>query len=210
MNDASGRSATGTPVRSRWNHNIHHLGILLDALPADCRRVLDVGCGDGLLTRALAERGLDVVALDIDAGAVATTRAEVADLEGVEVIEGDVLDPDLDLGTFDAVLSVAALHHLPLEEGLRRLSELVAPGGVLGIVGLATSRSVWDLGHDLLGSVADRVLRRRHGWSEVTVPTKRPRQSYSRVLRVAALMLPGCRYRRHVLFRYSLVWTRPG
>ena len=194
----------------RWNHNIHHHGILLDALPADCRRVLDVGCGDGLLTRALAERGLEVVALDADADAVAATRAEVADLEAVRVVEGDVMDPDLDLGTFDAVLAVASLHHLPLEDGLRRLSDLVAPGGVLGIVGLASSRSAWDLGHDLIGSVATRVLRRRHGYSEVTAPTKRPRQSYSRVLRVATLMLPGCRYRRHVLFRYSLVWTRPG
>lgn len=194
----------------RWNHNIHHHRILLDALPDDCRRVLDVGCGDGLLARELGEGGREVVALDSDASAAAAARAEVSDLEGVEVVEGDVMDRDLDLGTYDAVLAVAVLHHLPLEDGLRCLSELVAPGGTLGIVGLASSRSAWDLGHDVVGSVASRVLRRWRGYSEVTVPTTRPRQSYSRVLRVATLMLPGCRYRRHILFRYSLTWTRPG
>ncbi len=194
----------------RWNHNIEYYDVLLRAVPDGCRRAIDVGCGDGLLTRALAERGIQVVALDVDDHSVASTRAEVAGLAGVEVVQGDVMDPDLDLGTFDAVLSVATLHHLPLEEGLRRLSELVGPGGVLGIVGIATSRSLWDLVHDAAGAVVGRVRRARRGWWEVTAPTVRPDRSYSRILRVATLLLPGCRYRRHLLFRYSLVWTRPG
>lgn len=197
-------------ARLRWNHNIHVSRVLLDALPDDCRRVLDVGCGDGLLTRALAERGLAVVALDIDPDAVATTRAETEGLDGVEVTLGDVMDPDLDLGSFDAVLSIATLHHLPLHDGLERLAGLVEPGGVLGIVGLATSRSVWDLGHDAVGVVATRVIGRTRNRWEITAPIAKPRESYSRVLRAAATMLPGCRYRRHLLFRYSLIWTRPG
>lgn len=195
---------------ARWNHNVEQYEVLLRALPPHCSRVLDVGCGDGLLTRAVAERGIPVVALDVDAGSVAATRAEVADLDDVEVVQGDVMDPDLDLGIFDAVLSVATLHHLPLEDGLRRMSELVAPGGVLGVVGIARSRSLWDLAHDAVGAVLARVRRRRRGWWEVTAPTRRPTTSYTRVLRVATLLLPGVRYRRHLLFRYSLVWTRPG
>ncbi|MGI8938349.1 MAG: class I SAM-dependent methyltransferase [Iamia sp.] len=193
-----------------WNHNVQYYDRLLKALPDDCRRVLDVGCGDGLLTRALAERGLTVVALDPDPASVATTRAEVAGQARVEVVEGDVMDPDLDLGTFDAVLAVASLHHLPLDDGLRRLSALVAPGGLLGVVGLARSRSMWDVLHDAVGSVVSRVLRRRRGWSNVSAATVDPDRSYSRVLRVATLLLPGCHYRRHLLFRYSLLWTRPG
>lgn len=193
-----------------WNHNVQYYDRLLKALPDGCRRVLDVGCGDGLLTRALAERGLIVVALDLDPASVATTRAEVADLTRVEVVEGDVMDPDLALGTFDAVLAVASLHHLPLDDGLRRLSSLVAPGGLLGVVGLARSRSMWDVLHDAVGSVVGRVLRRRRGWSAVSAVTVDPDRSYSRVLRVATLLLPGVHYRRHLLFRYSLLWTRPG
>ncbi len=197
-------------TESRWNHNVQYYDVLLRALPEDCRRVLEVGPGDGLLTRALAERGLRVVAVDVDVQSVATTKGEVEGLAGVEVVEGDVMDPSLGLGEFDAVVSVATLHHLPLEDGLRRLSELVAPGGVLGIVGIARSRSLWDLGHDAVGAVWTRVQRRRRGYWEVTAPMVRPQQSYSRVLRVATLLLPGCRYRRRVLVHYSLIWTRPG
>ena len=37
----------------RWNHNIAVQQVLLDALPAEPGRVLDVGCGDGVLTEAL-------------------------------------------------------------------------------------------------------------------------------------------------------------
>jgi hypothetical protein len=80
---------------------------------------------------------------------------------------------------------------------------------VLGIVGLARSRSVWDVAHDAVGVVASRVQRRRHGWWEHSAAMTDPTRSYTDVLRAATLLLPGCRYRRHVLFRYSLVWTRP-
>jgi 2-polyprenyl-3-methyl-5-hydroxy-6-metoxy-1,4-benzoquinol methylase len=37
------------PIQDRWNHNIHYHPVVLDALPPDCERVLDVGCGEGLL-----------------------------------------------------------------------------------------------------------------------------------------------------------------
>lgn len=206
-------SAPGGPredERPAWNHNIAYYDRLLEALPEGCDRVLDVGCGEGRLTHALAERGVAVVALDVNPDSVTSTRTLVTGQDRVEVVEGDVMDPELELGIFDAVLTVAALHHLPLEDGLRRLSMLVAPGGVLGVIGLAQSRSLWDLAHDAVGFVATRVLRRRRQVVEVRAPIVVPRTSYSRVLRVATLMLPGVRYRRHVLFRYSLVWTRPG
>ena len=36
---------------------------------------------------------------------------------------------------FDAVFSIAVLHHLPLEAGLERMKQLTSPGGVVGVVG---------------------------------------------------------------------------
>lgn len=199
----------GAPA-GRWNHNIAHHGVLLDAVPPGCERALDVGCGDGLLTRALADRARQVTAIDVDPASVASTRREVDGLTNVTVIAADVLTHPFEPGSFDAVLSVATLHHLPLEAGLRRLAELVAPGGVLGIVGLARTRGLWDLAFDGVGAVATRVHRRRRGYWEHSAAIVDPRSSYTEVLRMAALLLPGCRYRRHPLFRYSIVWTRPG
>lgn len=200
---------TRSAAVARRDHNIAYHDVLLSTVPDGCRRALDVGCGDGILTRALADRAGHVVGLDIDPTVAALARAEVADVGNVEVVVADVMDADLEPGAFDAVLAVASLHHLNLEDGLRRLAELVAPGGVLGVVGLARSRSLWDLAHDAVGFVASRVQRRRHGRWTHSAPLVDPTRTYTDVLRVATLLLPGCRYRRHLLFRYSLVWTRP-
>ena len=52
---------TGAPY---WNTNVaRHAGILRE-VPAGSRTALDVGCGDGLLTRRLAERVPDVLGID--------------------------------------------------------------------------------------------------------------------------------------------------
>jgi 2-polyprenyl-3-methyl-5-hydroxy-6-metoxy-1,4-benzoquinol methylase len=197
-----------TPVGERWNRNIHHHGLLLDALPDPCGRALDVGCGDGTLTWALADQAASVLAIDADAPSVERTRALLAGREHVTVDQADVMTADLAPGSFDAVLAVAVLHHLELRAGLIRLASLVAPGGVLGIVGLARSRSGYDLAFDAAGLLSTYVLRPRRMWV-IDAPTSDPRETYTDVLRTATLLLPGVRYRRHPLFRCSLVWARP-
>jgi 2-polyprenyl-3-methyl-5-hydroxy-6-metoxy-1,4-benzoquinol methylase len=198
-----------TPVDERWNRNIHHHGLLLDALPDPCGRALDVGCGDGTLTWALADRAASVLAIDVDAPSIARTAELVAGREHVRVAEADVMtSPLVEPASYDAVLAVAVLHHLGLRPGLIRLASLVAPGGVLGIVGLARSRSGYDLAFDAAGVIDTYVLHPRKMWM-IEAPIKDPRETYTEVLRTATLLLPGVRYRRHPLFRYSLVWTRP-
>ena len=47
-----------------WNHNVHYQPVILRGVPADCTRALEVGCGDGLLARRLAERCAEVTAID--------------------------------------------------------------------------------------------------------------------------------------------------
>ncbi len=200
-----------TPVDERWNHNIALHPLLLGAVPDPCPRALDAGCGDGVLTWQLADRAGQVVAVDLDEGAVDRTRDVVAGRENVEVRRLDLMDPDaLEEASFDAVLSIATLHHLDLRAGLTRLAALVAPGGVLAVGGLARSRSGYDLAFDATGFVSTRVnwVRRGGVWL-VQAPIQDPKETYTQVLEQATMLLPGVRYRRHALFRYSLVWTRP-
>jgi hypothetical protein len=45
------------------NHNVHYQPVILRAVPPDCGAALEVGCGDGLLARRLAERCADAALL---------------------------------------------------------------------------------------------------------------------------------------------------
>ena len=75
---------------------------LLDPQPGE--RILDLGCGDGALTRALIDAGADVVGVDGSPDMVAAARAAGID---AHVVDGHALAFDRE---FDAVFSNAALH----------------------------------------------------------------------------------------------------
>jgi trans-aconitate methyltransferase len=104
--------------------------------PQPGERILDLGCGDGVLTRKLAELGCDVVGVDASAAQVAAARALGVD---ARVVDGQALDfgPE-----FDAVFSNAALHWMrdaarviaAVHRALRRGGRFVAECGGHGCV----------------------------------------------------------------------------
>jgi 2-polyprenyl-3-methyl-5-hydroxy-6-metoxy-1,4-benzoquinol methylase len=143
---ASATASRDIPEAQRWNHNIHYFNVLLAEVPAGARRGLDVGCGDGMLARRLRERVERVVGIDLDREQITLARSTVPCVraEDVEYVHGDVMTHQFD-GLLDAVVSVATLHHLDTESALRRMADLVAPGGVLAIEGLARSTRPSDL-----------------------------------------------------------------
>ena len=75
---------------------------MLDARPGE--RILDLGCGDGALTQALANSGAAVVGIDSAPAFVEAARARGLD---ARLGSGEALPFD---GQFDAVFSNAALH----------------------------------------------------------------------------------------------------
>ena len=188
-----------------WNHNTHYHRMLPRWAPPPWGRVLDVGCGEGLLTRRIAPFAREVVGVDADAAMIDRAR-ELA--PGVTYVHGDALQvPSGD--PFDLVTCFMALHHLGPEPGLRRLRELVAPGGTLVVVGGARPTTPLDWWWMLVGTVANRPARLVRGHWEPGAPMKESRETYQDVVREAERVLPGARFRHHVYWRYSLVWHAP-
>jgi SAM-dependent methyltransferase len=109
--------------------------VLLDHVPRDVCRVLDLGTGDGrLLALLLADRpqtagvGLDVSGLMLRAAA-----ERFAGDARVEFVAHDMTEPLPALGRFDAVVSSMAIHHLEHERKrslYAEILELLEPGGV--------------------------------------------------------------------------------
>lgn len=194
--------------QERWNHNIHYHPVILDAVPAGARRALDVGCGEGILARELARAVPEVIGIDQDGPSIELARRQ--DTDGVEYVEGDFLRHGFEPGSFDFVASVAAVHHMPATVALGRMRELLRPGGVLAVVGLARARIPADLPHEFAAALAHRWYRLTRPYWEHSAPTVwPPPRTYREMRRIAADELPGARLRRRLLWRYSLVWTMP-
>ncbi len=193
----------------RWNGNIHYHPVIFDAIPPACRRALDVGCGEGLLTRQLRRRGIpQVTGIDLHGPSIQVARIH-PDAKGITYIVDDVLTHPFEPASFDLVTAVASLHHMDTTAALGRLRDLVAPGGVLAVVGLARPDLLVDIPRDLAGIVASRAYRWTKPFQEQTSPTVwPPSDRYATTRRIATGLLPGLSWRRHLLFRYSLVWTR--
>lgn len=85
--------------------------------------VLEVGCGSGHLTKRLAARGVDIVGIDANPNAV-----EVAESDRVRTMRAEVLDFEDD--SFDAIVSVHAIEHIPaLEVAFIEMARILRPGG---------------------------------------------------------------------------------
>jgi trans-aconitate methyltransferase len=100
-------------------------GPVLDLLaPKKGERILDLGCGDGALTRKIAELGCDIVGVDADPDMVRAAAKLGLD---VRCMPGEALTF---AGEFDAVFSNAALHWMrdpePVAMGVARA---LKPGG---------------------------------------------------------------------------------
>jgi len=97
---------------------------------------LDFGCGVGRLTRALAARFGRAVGVDISEGMIDRARRINGDLTNVAFIREENPDlPQLGTASFDLVLSLYVLQHLPSEQLIRQtlvsLARLVRPGGTV-------------------------------------------------------------------------------
>lgn len=100
-------------------------------LPPDVVRVLDLGAGTGKLTRDLAARGLDVVAVEPSDG----MRAQLSrGLPGVTVLAGTAEGIPLDSASVDAVLVAQAWHWVDPSRAVPEAARVLRPGGRLGLL----------------------------------------------------------------------------
>ena len=105
-------------------------------------RVLDAGCGTGLLTLALLRvlrRPADITAIDLSVRSLQTARRAAAKLRPaarhtVTFAQSNALTLPFADETFDLVMTSGVLEYLPLGEGLRELARVLAPGGYLFFV----------------------------------------------------------------------------
>ena len=200
-----------------WNHNdFYHPYLLKQAAPG--AEALEIGCGSGAFSRLLAGRFRRVLALDLSPRMVELAWARSGSYPHVDYRVADATAYDFPPERFDCVASIATLHHLPLAPTLRRMRDSLRSGGTLLVLDLFQAEGPADLAMSLAAAPVSLGLRwlktgrlrepaevraawEEHGRSDV-YPT------LAQVRRACAAVLPGARVRRHLLWRYSIVWTK--
>lgn len=206
----------------KWDHNAYYQRVLLKQLPPRCGRVLDVGCGAGAFAARLAERAEHVDAVDKSAAMIEAARRRTP--ANVTCVLADVLELPLPADHYDAIVSITALHHVPLADALRRLAPALRPGGVLAAVVLPRSDLPREAPTEIVAAAANRAfgatfaalrMTGRGSWYGVD-PTNEampkvfdPPLTTRQAREVAARTLPRVRVRRLLFWRYLLLWRRP-
>lgn len=202
-----------------WNHNDYYHSFLLRHVPAQCDQALDIGCGTGGFSRLLAQRAHHVLALDLSPQMIRVAQERSVLFNSIEYQVADVLKHELHAAYFDCIVSIATLHHLPLDLMLEKMKAALKAGGTLLVLDLFKAETLsdyllsipavpWNLMLSLWKrrrfqpSREVRLAWAEHGRTDV-YPT------LSQVRRSCEAILPGAQIKRHLLWRYSIVWTKP-
>jgi SAM-dependent methyltransferase len=202
------------------DHNVRYHAPLLAALPARCGAALEIGCGTGAFTRRLAERAERVVGIDLAPAMIAAARARCAGLANVGLELADATAWPFGVERWDAIASLATLHHLPARDTLARARDALRPGGVLLVLDLVADDGLADRARSLAALGLNAAWRlARTGRPRLPAPARRLWDEHGRhdvyptlgeARALADALLPGARVRRRLFWRYSLVWRKPG
>jgi SAM-dependent methyltransferase len=218
------RIALVSPDGSTQNNHYHNF--LLRQLPIDCQDALEVGCGKGEFSRRLAERSKRVLALDLSPEMIRIAREQSTGCPNIEFQIADVMSYDLPAEGFDCIATLATLHHLPLREILLKMKAALKPGGVLLILDLFEPERTLVKPAGFFDSVIVNALAIplsvslrliHHGR---LLPNRAARDAWAtherhdiyptmdEVRALCAEILPGAKIKKHLLWRYSVVWRK--
>jgi 2-polyprenyl-6-hydroxyphenyl methylase / 3-demethylubiquinone-9 3-methyltransferase len=127
------------------------------------QRVLDAGCGGGLVSKGLAAAGASVVGVDISVPSLEVAGRAVRG--GFHPVAGALERLPFADGSFDAIVAADVLEHLPdLPAAVAELARLLAPGGRLLFDTINRTPWAWFVG--IFGSerMVGFVPRGTHDW----------------------------------------------
>ncbi len=201
-----------------WDHNNHYHRFLLKQLPAQCKTALDIGCGTGEFSRLLAKRVERVVAIDLSSNMIEVAKQRSRQFLNIDFQAADVLQWEPVAEQFDVIVSIATLHHLPVESFLPNLKAALKPGGRLVILDLLEHENLQDKLSDfiavplnwLLQALKNRDIQqspeaaaamREHLRTDKYLTLSQAQRIYTSSLRRAKV-------RKHLFWRYSVVWEK--
>ena len=201
-----------------WDHNSHYHDFLLRHVPSPCSESLEIGCGTGAFSRLLAARSDRVLALDLSPNMVRIAEEKSAQFPNIDFRVTDFMAHDTGVEQFDCIVSIATFHHLPKEEALLKMKRALKVNGVLLLLDLFQAHGILDTLRSGLALPMSMGLRVFNGSGPIA--SQKVRDAWARhgvndsyltldqVRKVCRDCLPGAEVRKHLFWRYSVVWKK--
>jgi ubiquinone/menaquinone biosynthesis C-methylase UbiE len=159
-----------------------------------------------------------VIALDLSPEMIRVARSRSNEFQNLEFQLANALTWDFPESQFDYICSIATLHHLEQRELSVKMKHALKPGGVLVVLDLVESNSFTERMLDAIALGVSGTLRLIHNGRLKSPAAVRKaweqhgkHDSYSTTSHMRALakeVLPGATIKRHLLWRYSLVYQK--
>ncbi len=193
------------------NHNTAYYPWIEKQIGSRCR-ILDVGCGDGSLVYWLSGAGeREICGLEPSDSCLASARKLCTGRKGIRWICGTFEETSFENEQFDVVIFSASLHHMEQETALRKAVTLLREGGILLVVGIAAPSWLWDYLMDALRVVPNLIVSKflkMTNTEERGIPVSYEFPAMSNVRAVAKTVLPGCKIRYGLHYRYLLRYEK--
>jgi 2-polyprenyl-3-methyl-5-hydroxy-6-metoxy-1,4-benzoquinol methylase len=115
------------------------------------KKVLDFGCGSGVLSYLLAKNGYEVTSSDIEFSPLKLVKEKIDFPPNISFIEGDIITKDLPDNSFDIICAMDVLEHIDnLSDYIKLFKRLLTPDGII-IVSGPTENILYKIGRKLAG-----------------------------------------------------------
>ncbi|MBN2737151.1 MAG: class I SAM-dependent methyltransferase [Spirochaetales bacterium] len=201
-----------------WDHNRQYHHFLLKHLSCKYNAALDIGCGTGEFTRALSPFCKQVIGIDVSESMIGEAKKRNPG-KNISYIHQDI-ESYLENSDkkYDIIASIATFHHLDQKNMLRKVEGRLKPGGLLLILDLYQNQRSMDYILSGLASVCNPFYYLFYRGTLFNTKAERAAWenhirydeylSIKELKRMSKNIMNGAKLRRHLFWRYSLVYRK--
>ncbi|NLD17307.1 MAG: class I SAM-dependent methyltransferase [Tissierellia bacterium] len=193
-----------------WNHNVAYYDLIKKKV-SNRKKILDVGCGDGGLIKYLINPYNEIVGIDPSNDCIRKSINDVASDENIKYYCTSFENYYPINEVYDSIIFVASIHHMDMENSIKKAKDLLNKDGILIIIGLYKPSTLLDWTIELLRVIPCSIssfLHKNKPSEVIGIPTSYDFPQMSKVRSIIRKNLPGAKLRLGLYYRFILTWTK--